>query len=140
LANVAALGVIREQQDFDVIFQDAMSHDSIVDFSKSFGLPVVTFAHRDHGDLAAKLKANLKAGVKALGFLVDDTVVPMVSFALGKAEDMERVHEELLNLGIVIRWSHYVGAGPAGVLRAVVFSTHTNEQIDRLLSNLKALI
>jgi glycine C-acetyltransferase/8-amino-7-oxononanoate synthase len=277
LTNVAALRVIRERQGFDVIFQDAMSHYSIVDFSKSFGLPVVTFAHRDRGDLAAKLKANLKAGqrpivlsdgifpvpgeiapvpdylkviepyngllwlddahalgvigpngrgtydhfgvkgdhlfhggtmskafgayggivpttkalatgirdghvmdgatmppsaaagaavkgiellaahpewraklwanakrikagVKALGFHVDDTAVPVVSFALGKAEDMERVHEELLNRGIVIQWSHYVGAGPAGVLRAVVFSTHTNEQIDRLLSNLKALI
>ena len=277
LTNVAALQVVREQQGFDVVFQDAMGHYSIVDFSKSFGLPVVTFAHRDPGDLAAKLKANLKAkerpvilsdgifpvpgeiapvsdyikvvepyngliwlddshalgvigpngrgtydhfgvkgehllyggtmskafggyggiipaspalasgirgghimagatmppssgaaaavkglellgahpewrarlwanakrlkaGLKALGFSVNDTVVPVASFPLGKAEDMERVHGELMNRGIVIQWSHYVGAGPAGVLRMVVFATHTNEQIDRLLSTLKAVI
>jgi 8-amino-7-oxononanoate synthase len=277
LTNVAALQVIRQQQGFDVIFQDAMGHYSIVDFSQSFGLPVVSFAHRDPGDLAAKLKTNLKAGqrpmilsdgifpvpgeiapvpeylkviepyngllwlddshalgvigpngrgtydhfgvkgehllyggtmskafggyggiipastalaagirsghimsgatmppsaaagaavkglelltahpewraklwanakrlksgIKALGFPVTETVVPVVSFSLGKAEVMERVHDELMNRGIVIQLSHYVGAGPAGVLRAVVFATHTNEQIDRLLSALKALI
>lgn len=276
LTNVAALQVIRQQQGFDVIFQDAMGHYSIVDFSQSFGLPVVTFAHRDPGDLAAKLKANLeagqrpivlsdgifpvpgeiapvpdyikvlepyngllwlddchalgvigpngrgtydhfgvkgdrlfyggtmskafggyggiipattalaegirgghimagatmppsaaagasvkglellaahsewrvrlwanakrlKAGLKTLGFPVNDTVVPVVSFALEKAQDMESVHDELMNRGIVVQLSHYVGAGPAGVLRMVVFATHTNEQIDRLLSTLKAL-
>lgn len=277
LTNVAALQVIRQQEGFDVIFQDAMGHYSIVDFSQSFGLPVVSFAHRDPGDLAAKLKANLKAsqrpmilsdgifpvpgeiapvpeylkviepyngllwlddshalgvigpngrgtydhfgvkgehllyggtmskafggyggiipastalaagirsghimsgatmppsaaagaavkglelltahpewraklwanakrlksGIKALGFPVTETVVPVVSFSLGKAEVMERVHDELMNRGIVIQLSHYVGAGPAGVLRAVVFATHTNEQIDRLLSALKTLV
>jgi len=277
LTNVAALQIIREQQGFDVVLQDAMGHYSIVDFSKSFGLPVIPFAHRDPGDLAAKLKANLKAnqrpvilsdgifpvpgeiapvpeyikvvepyngliwlddshalgvigpngrgtfdhfgvkgerllyggtfskafggyggiipasaalaegirgghimagatmppsagagaavkgiellsahpewrtklwanakrlktGLKALGFPVNDTVVPVASFPLGKAEDMQRVHDELMNRGIVIQWSHYVGAGPAGVLRMVVFATHTNEQIDRLLATLKALV
>jgi hypothetical protein len=53
---------------------------------------------------------------------------------------MERVHDELMDRGIVIQLSHYVGAGPAGVLRMVAFATHTDEQIDRLLSTLKALI
>jgi hypothetical protein len=33
-----------------------------------------------------------------------------------------------------------VGAGAEGVLRVVVFSTHTAPQIDRLLSELKALV
>ncbi len=96
-----------------------------------------------HPEWRAKLWANakrLKSGIKALGFPVNDTVVPVVSFSLGKAEDMERVHDELMNRGIVIQLSHYVGAGPAGVLRIVVFATHTNEQIDRLLSTLKALV
>jgi 8-amino-7-oxononanoate synthase len=277
LKNVAALQVLRQQRGFDVVFQDAMGHYSIVDFSQSFGLPVVTFAHRDPEDLARKLKANLKAGqkpvvlsdgifpvpgeiapvpdylkvlepydgllwlddchamgvigpkgrgtcdhhgvksgrvffggtmskaiggyggivptttavaqairgghimagatmppsaaagaavkgmqllmahpewrttlwanarrlktgIRQMGFDVNDTVVPVVSFALKKAEDMERVHGELLNRGIVIQLSHYVGAGPAGVLRMVTFATHTNEQIDRLLGTLKALV
>ncbi len=277
LTNVAALQVLRQQHGFDVVFQDAMGHYSIVDFSQSFGLPVVTFAHRDPGDLEAKLKANLKAGqkplvlsdgifpvpgeiapvpdyvkvlapydgllwlddchalgvigpngrgtydhfgvqgpnlffggtmskaiggyggvvpttpqvaagvrsghimagatmppsaaagasvkgmqllmahpewrtrlwenakrlkngIRAMGFPVNDTVVPVVSFPLKKAEDMERVHDELTSRGIVIQLSHYVGAGPAGVLRMVTFATHTNEQIDRLLGTLKELV
>jgi 8-amino-7-oxononanoate synthase len=277
LANVAALQVLRQQQGFDVIFQDATGHYSLVDFSQSFGLPVVTFAHRDVDDLARKLKATLKpgqkpivlsdgvfptpgeiapvpdiikalepyngllwlddchslgvlgpngrgtydhfgvkgdrlffggtmskafggyggivptttalaqgikgghimagatmtpaaaagaavkgvqlltahpewrtqlwdnakrlkAGIKKMGFPVNDTVVPVASFVLKTAEDMQRVHTELENRGIIIQLSHYVGVGPAGMLRMVVFATHTNEQIDRLLDELKRLV
>lgn len=277
LTNVAALQVLRQQCGFDVVFQDAMGHYSLVDFSQSFGLPVVTFAHRDAGDLEAKLKTNLQAGqkplvlsdgifpvpgeiapvpdyikvlasydgllwlddchamgvigpngrgtydhfgvkadnlffggtmskaiggyggivpttpevaggirsghimagatmppsaaagasvkgmqllmahpewrarlwanakrlkdgIRAMGFTVNDTVVPVVSFALKSGDDMRRVHTELTNRGIVIQLSHYVGAGLAGVLRMVAFSTHTDAQIDRLLATLKALV
>jgi hypothetical protein len=53
---------------------------------------------------------------------------------------MERVHAALMDRGICIQLSHYVGAGPAGVLRIVVFSTHTGEQIDRLLGTLASLV
>ena len=56
------------------------------------------------------------------------------------AEDMQRVHAALMDRGIIVQLSHYVGAGPAGVLRMVAFATHTNEQIDRLLTTLKAVI
>lgn len=277
LTNVAALQTLREKHGFHVVFQDAMGHYSLVDFSRSFGLPVVTFAHRDPADLAAQLKTHLKAGqkplvlsdgifpvpgeiapvpeyikvlepydgflwlddchamgvigengrgtyehlkttgrnlffggtmskavggyggivpttteiasairgghimagatmppsaaagasvkgmqllmahpewrtrlwanakrlkdgVRAMGFPVNDTPVPVVSFPLKTREDMVRVHAELTQRGIVIQHSHYVGAGPAGVLRMVAFSTHTDEQIDRLLGTLKALV
>lgn len=277
LTNVAALQILREQNAFDVVFQDAMGHYSLVDFSRSFGLPVITFAHADPDDLAAKLKAHvgarqkplvvsdgifpvpgeiapvpdyqkvlegydgilwlddchamgvigehgrgtydhfkvsgknlffggtmskafgghggivpttadiatairgghimagatmppsaaagasvkgmqllmahpewrtrlwanakrLKEGIRAMGLPVNDTVVPVVSFPLKTQQDMLRVHAELTNRGIVIQHSHYVGAGPAGVLRMVAFSTHTDEQIDRLLGTLKALV
>jgi len=96
-----------------------------------------------HPEWRARLWANakrLKAGLTTLGFHVNDTIVPVASFALEKAQDMEGVHDELMKRGIVIQLSHYVGAGPAGVLRIVVFATHTDEQIDRLLSTLKALV
>jgi 7-keto-8-aminopelargonate synthetase-like enzyme len=96
-----------------------------------------------HPEWRAKLWANakrLKMGIRRMGFPVTDTVVPVVSFALPKAEDMQRVHEELLRRGIAIQLSHYVGAGPAGVLRMVTFATHTDQQIDRLLAELKTLV
>jgi 7-keto-8-aminopelargonate synthetase-like enzyme len=75
LTNMAALQVLRQQRGFDVIFQDAMGHYSIVDFSQSFGLPVVTFAHCDPEDLARKLKANLHSGQKPL--VLTDGVFPV---------------------------------------------------------------
>ena len=277
LFNLAALQTLREQQAFDVVFQDRMGHYSLVDFSATLSVPVVTFAHRDPEDLANKLKANLKAGQKPIvisdgifpvageiapvpeyakvlepysgllwlddahaagvlgpngrgtydhfgvksprllfggtmskafgghggivpgvpnlaqgirrshvmagatmplsaaaaaslkgmqllmahpewraklwsnakrlkmgihqmGFPVTENVVPVVSFALPKAEDMRHVHEELLRRGIVIQLSHYVGAGAGGVLRMVTFATHTDEQIDRLLAEIKKLV
>jgi 7-keto-8-aminopelargonate synthetase-like enzyme len=52
---------------------------------------------------------------------------------------MDRVHQGLMERGICIQRAHYVGVETEGVLRVVVFATHTNEQIDRLLAALKAL-
>ncbi len=277
LTNTAAIQILHEQRRFDVIFQDAVSHYSIRDFSHGLGTPVITYAHADPEDLARKLTASLKpgqkplvmtdgifpvpgeiapvpallrtiepydgvlwlddchamgvigpkgrgtydywgvksdralfggtlskaigghggiiptsraladgirgghimagatmppsaaaaagvkgmqlltahpewrtklwdnakrlkAGIGGLGFKVDDTYVPVVAFALKTASDMERVHAELMNRGIVIQLSHYVGVGPEGILRAVVFATHTPAQIDRLLAELKAVV
>jgi len=46
---------------------------------------------------------------------------------------MDRVCVQLLERGICIQRAHHVGAGVEGVLRVVAFSTHTAEQINRLL-------
>ncbi len=53
---------------------------------------------------------------------------------------MQQVHQELLGRGIAIQHSHYAGVGAEGVLRAVVFSTHTAEQIQRLIDELGRLV
>lgn len=277
LSNIGAIQILRNRRRFDVIFQDAIAHYSIVDFVHATETPVYEFAHRDPEDLARQLKTRLKpgqtplvvtdgifpvpgeiapvpdyvkalepyhgllwlddahavgvigsngrgtyehfglqgerllfggtmskalggyggivpttgvmaqdirdghimngatmpaspsaaasiagmellmahpewrtklwdnarrlkAGIKQLGFPVQETVVPIVSFALKEARDMERVHAALMDRGICIQLSHYVGAGPSGVLRIVVFSTHTAEQIDRLIGELRALV
>ncbi len=42
--------------------------------------------------------------------------------------------------GIAIQYTHYPGAGADGVLRMVVFSTHTDEQISRLIEELGRVI
>jgi len=277
LSNIAAAQILRQQKRFDVIFQDATGHYSIVDFSHALETPVFTYAHSDPDDLARKLKANLKpgqkplvltdgifpvpgeiapvpglikalepyegllwlddchamgvigpngrgtydhygvkgdrllfggtlskaigghggiiptthalaegirgghimsgatmppsaaaaagvkgmsllmahpewrtklwdnarrlkAGVRQLGFKVSDTDVPVVAFPLKTAKDMERVHAELMNRGIIVQLSHYVGVGPEGILRMVVFATHTPQQIDRLMGELRKLV
>ncbi len=53
---------------------------------------------------------------------------------------MDRVHAELMNRGIAIQPTHYVGTGVNGALRAVVFANHKAEQISRMLSELRALV
>lgn len=83
---------------------------------------------------------RLKAGLKAMGFEQDDSPVPVAAWALKTAEDMDRVHAELMKRGISIQRTHYVGAGPNGALRAVVFANHTPGQIDRMLAELKRLV
>jgi 7-keto-8-aminopelargonate synthetase-like enzyme len=84
--------------------------------------------------------ARAKAGLRALGFETNDNPVPIVTWALGSAEEMQRVQKELFARGIAVALSKYVGAPAGGVLRASIFSEHTPEQIDRLLDELKRLV
>lgn len=96
-----------------------------------------------HPEMRTRLIENgrrLKDGLRRMGFPVGDNPFPVAAWRLKSAQEMDRVHQALLDRGICIQRSHYVGAGTEGVLRAVVFSTHTTEQIDRLLAALKALV
>ena len=84
--------------------------------------------------------ARLKSGMRALGFDVKDTPVPIVTWTLKTAEEMKRIQAALLAQGIAVAYLKYVGAPSGGVLRATVFSTHTTAHIDRLLGELKRMI
>ena len=83
---------------------------------------------------------QLKSGLKAMGFDQDDSAVPVAAWTLKTGDDMDRVHAELMNRGIAIQRTHYVGTGTNGALRAVVFANHKPEQINRMLSELKMLV
>ena len=96
-----------------------------------------------HPGLRTKLLENgrrLKAGLRSLGFPTEDTPFPVAAWKLKSAADMDRVHQGLLDRGVCIQRMSYVGTGAEGVLRAVVFSTHTPAQIDRLIAELRALV
>jgi 7-keto-8-aminopelargonate synthetase-like enzyme len=83
--------------------------------------------------------ARVKTGLKKLGYDMNDTPVPIVTWVLKSADDMKKVQRELLDRGIAVALLKYVGAPAGGVLRASIFSEHTPEQIDRLLAELKRL-
>lgn len=83
---------------------------------------------------------QLKSGLKAIGFDQDDSAVPIAAWTLKTGEDMDRVQAELMNRGIAIQRTHYVGTGANGALRAVVFANHKPEHINRMLSELKMLV
>ncbi len=83
--------------------------------------------------------ARVKTGMKKLGYDMNDTPVPIVTWVLKSADDMKKVQAELFNRGIAVALLKYVGAPAGGVLRASIFSEHTPEQIDRLLDEMKRL-
>ena len=96
-----------------------------------------------HPHLRARLRDNalrLKSGLARLGFPQEDSPVPVAAWALPAAADMDRVHAELMRRDIAIQRTRYIGGGADGLLRAVVFATHEPAQIDRLLSELEAVL
>jgi glycine C-acetyltransferase/8-amino-7-oxononanoate synthase len=97
-------------------------------------------AHPEWRERLAKNGRRLKTGLQQLGFKMNDSPVPVAAWKLKTGGDMDRVQAELLRRGILIQRTRYVGAGPDGALRAVVFSTHTPDQINHLLTELKTLV
>ena len=82
----------------------------------------------------------LKSGLRKLGLEVHQSDVPITAFTLESSQRNQQVREQLLNRNIFIQRTTYPGASPGGMLRIVVFSTHTEEQITRLLNELGAII
>jgi 7-keto-8-aminopelargonate synthetase-like enzyme len=97
-------------------------------------------AHPEWRDKLAKNARQLKDGLKQIGFEMNDSPVPVAAWRLKSGAEMDRVQAHLLQSGMLIQRTHYVGSGPEGALRAVVFSTHTSDQIKRLLDELKSSI
>ncbi len=93
--------------------------------------------HPEWRDALRRNAARLKSGLRALGLPVDDSPVPIAAWALTPAAEMARVQDALLSRGIAVARLTYAGAPDGGILRATVFSTHTGDQIDRLLDELK---
>jgi 8-amino-7-oxononanoate synthase len=91
-------------------------------------------------DLRLRLRANvrlLKEGLRAIGFDVDDTPVPIICLTVGDAANMQRIQRELMGRGIAVAYiASYSGLGAAGALRIAVFATHTEDMIRRLLDEL----
>lgn len=106
------------------------------------GLEGMKILKSDPG-LRTKLWNNakrLKSGLQKIGITVSDSNVPIAAWHMDKPEDMARIQTELMKKNFCIQLINYVGAGESGALRIVVFSTHTNEQIDSLISELRKII
>lgn len=99
----------------------------------------ILMAHPEMRDRLRRNTARLKDGLRKIGFDIADSLVPIATFSMGTPENMKRVHAELLKRGIALRYSNYVGAPAGGILRASIFSEHTPEQIDLLLSEIRKL-
>ncbi len=77
---------------------------------------------------------QMKSGLRRLGLTVDDSPVPIICLRFGSADDMRRVHRELLQRDILVPYmAAYSGLGPDGALRLAVFANHTDAMIRQLL-------
>ena len=83
---------------------------------------------------------QLKTGLRDLGLPIDTSPVPVAAWMLESSAAMDCIHAALMRHGICIQRARYIGGNSAGVLRVVVFSTHTPEQIRRLIGELGALL
>ncbi len=98
---------------------------------------------KNNPEFLRRLKDNaryLKKKMLEAGISVDDNEIPIVTFSLGSTEKMQNIQKLLMEKGIYIQFVHYVGAGADGVLRMVVSSVHTKEEIDFLVASLQVLL
>jgi 8-amino-7-oxononanoate synthase len=95
-------------------------------------------------DLRTRLWSNvrrLKDGLRAMGFDVGDTPVPVICLEIGDAENMRRIQQELMHRGIAVAYmAAYSGLSAAGGLRIAVFATHTDEMIQQFLAELSRVV
>ncbi|MEN6369518.1 MAG: pyridoxal phosphate-dependent aminotransferase family protein [Thermotogota bacterium] len=93
----------------------------------------------EHPEMRQQLWNNVrrvKSGLRALGFDLADTPVPIVSLRGRPSIDLLRVRETLERQGILVHHSPphgYSDSPDVETLRIAIFSTHTPEQIDRLV-------
>jgi glycine C-acetyltransferase/8-amino-7-oxononanoate synthase len=85
--------------------------------------------------------SRARAGLRALGWPVPDSPSPIISLGSRPGLDMIRAQERLIERDICIA---YVGAyndvPEGGLLRIAIFSTHTSDQIDRLISEVGRIL
>jgi 7-keto-8-aminopelargonate synthetase-like enzyme len=96
-----------------------------------------------HPEWREKLRRNTalaKDGLRRMGFEINDSPMPLVTWTYKSAEDMTRLQKALLDRGIALPYTKYVGAPAGGVLRATIFSAHSEAQIQRLLDEIKKLV
>ena len=97
----------------------------------------------EHPELLHQLRANtsyMKAGLRGLGLDVGDNIAPVATFATGTRDSMRALKARLLERGIFVYYTNYIGAGSEGAIRCTIFADHTREHIDLLLLELAQLL
>jgi glycine C-acetyltransferase/8-amino-7-oxononanoate synthase len=91
-----------------------------------------------------RLRANVaraRAGMRALGWPLEDSPVPILCLRKRPNIDLAHLQAELLARDIcVAHVTSYSSTPPGGALRIAIFATHDDEQIDRLVAELAALL
>jgi 8-amino-7-oxononanoate synthase len=99
---------------------------------------------RSDPDLRHRLWQNVrqaKEGLRALGWTLVDTPVPILCLGARPGLDLARIQAELYARDLcVAHVRSYSSAPPGGALRIAIFATHTMEQIERLVGELGSIL
>jgi len=97
----------------------------------------------DHPEMREALWANVTAvrkGFRGLGFDTPDTPIPIVNIVGRSGANLKHVEDELLKNDVAVLYvppGSYSDAPDVESLRIAVFSTHTAEQIGRLVETFR---
>ena len=94
---------------------------------------------RKHPEWRKKLHENvryLRKSLESIRLFTGQGILPIVAFRAGDSKEMMQVQRQILKEGIYIQYTRYRGSGKEGILRMVLFSTHSREQMDRLVEAL----
>jgi 8-amino-7-oxononanoate synthase len=84
--------------------------------------------------------ARARSGLRALGWEMEDTPVPILCLGARPGDNLERMKNRLFEQGIAVAHVRaYTSTPPGGALRIAIFATHTPEQIDRLVDAIAAI-
>lgn len=90
-------------------------------------------AHPGRRERLNGLASYLRKRLKQVGIEVGDSPAPIVAFRIADRAMMESIQRELLEKGIYILLSNYIGAGTNGILRCAVFADHCEPDLDTLV-------
>jgi 7-keto-8-aminopelargonate synthetase-like enzyme len=94
--------------------------------------------------LRTRLRENvlfLRQGLRSLGLSAIESPSPVIGLAVGDARNMQRLHCELKEQGILVPYfATYSGTGKEGLLRIAVCAAHSVAMLQRLLSELARII
>jgi len=99
----------------------------------------------EHPEMRKQLWANvsyMRHGLRDLGIEVEETPIPIISIQVPSV-DLRRVQSDLDKENIVVAYippQGYSDAPAVESLKITVFSTHTRNQLDRLLEKLSRLL
>jgi 7-keto-8-aminopelargonate synthetase-like enzyme len=98
----------------------------------------------EHPHLLLRLRENiryLKEGLARLGLAIGgDAPAPIASFSASSGTATRSLQRALMNEGIFVYHSTYVGAAEGGVIRCGIFADHTRGHLDALLDALRRLL
>jgi len=97
-------------------------------------------------ELRKKLWVNVayaKKGLRNIGFALNDTPVPIICLHSKEILNLEALQRHLLEKGIAVLYvpeKSYSSVPENGAIRVAIFSSHTKDQIDRLIEEIKRFL